>query len=95
MELFVRLERVNKKPYIVIISHFASKCNAITHKTPKKLFLQRNSLTPAGGYAPGGDALGGASELGGLDVISSRDEVYECRLLGRFRYFQCRRFHQR
>ena len=94
MELFVRLERVNKKPYIVIISHFASKRNT-KHTKLQKIFLQRNSLTPAGGYAPEGDALGGASELGGLDVISSRDEVYECHLLGRFRCFQCRRFHQR
>ena len=48
MELFVRLERVNKKPYIIIISHFASKRNIKTHKTVKT-FLQRNSLSPVGG----------------------------------------------
>ena len=95
MELFVRLERVNKKPYIVIISHFASKRNIKTHKTPKNFFLQRNSLTPVGGLRPRGRRPWGRSELGGLEAIRSQGEVYECCSLGRFQCFRCRRFHHR
>lgn len=49
----------HKKPYIVIISHSSSKCNKITHKTPKTFFCNATTEPPKGVVAPGGDALGG------------------------------------